>query len=341
MDKTFSVAPMLDMTDRHCRAFLRLFSPNFKLYTEMVVVGSIIHGDRQRFLGFNETEHPVALQLGGSDPKKLAMCSELAEQWGYDEINLNVGCPSDRVKNAQFGACLMASPDLVSDCVKSMIDCVSIPVSVKTRIGIDDMDSYEHLTHFIQIVEKSGCRDFIIHARKAWLKGLSPKENRTIPPLHYETVYNLKRDFPELNITINGGISEIDEIAIHLEHCDGIMMGREIYQNPWKLKEIDEHFFPDENITQLTKAKTRSDYVHAYLPYIESQLSKGIYLRHMTRHMLGLFHGQPGAKSWRRYLSTYGPRKGAGLEVIHEALKFVDDNAMEHIQQNAGQIAYG
>jgi tRNA-dihydrouridine synthase A len=326
VNKTFSIAPMLDLTDRHCRAFFRLFSGNFQLYTEMIVVGSIIHGDRDRFLGFDSSEHPVVLQLGGCDPGKLGICAKLAEERGYDEVNLNIGCPSDRVKSARFGACLMAQPQLVADCVSEMIGCVSIPVSVKTRIGIDDQDSYEYLAEFIDTVSRAGCRHFIVHARKAWLTGLSPKENRTVPPLHYDRVYQLKEDFPGIAFTLNGGITSIEQIEKHLPRVDGVMIGREAYQNPWILKEIDDHFFKDDTsvIPDGKGIHSRREIVNAYLPYVERQLSQGVYLRHMTRHMLGLFHGQGGAKGWRRYLSEYGPRKNAGIEVIQEALKFVD-----------------
>ena len=291
----------------------------------MVVVGSIIHGDKQRFLGYDASEHPLALQLGGCDSKKLAICAALAEEWGYDEVNLNVGCPSDRVKNAQFGACLMASPNLVREGVAAMIDVVDIPVTVKTRLGIDDFDSYEYLYDFIGNVATSGCSEFIIHARKAWLNGLSPKENRTIPPLMYDRVYQLKEDYPSLRFVLNGGVTSIDQIENHLAIVDGVMIGREIYQNPWMLRQIQEYFYGIENVSGSTAAQTRVEAVKAFIPYIEKRLSEGLYLRHMTRHMLGLFHGQPGAKSWRRYLSEFGPRKGAGIEVVLEALKFVDE----------------
>ena len=317
----------MDLTDRHCRAFLRLFSKNLRLYTEMRVVGSILFGDRAGFLEFNECEHPVILQLGGSDPKQLAQCARFAEQWGYDEVNLNVGCPSDRVKSATFGACLMAQPTLVAECVAAMKAAVSIPVTVKTRIGIDDQDSYEELVDFIGEVNRGGCEHFIVHARKAWLHGLSPKENRTIPPLHYDRVYQLKRDFPALGFTINGGITDLDQSQAHLKWVDGVMIGREAYHNPWILHDIDARFYPESSRTSTEDSsgiQTRFDIVEAYLPYVESQLSRGVYLRHMTRHILGLFHGQPGAKSWRRYLSEYGPRKGAGLDVITTALQFVE-----------------
>ena len=320
MDREFSVAPMLDVTDRHCRAFLRLFSLRTRLYTEMVVSGSIIYGDRDRFLGFDASEHPVAIQIGGSDPAQLALCAKLAEERGYDEINLNVGCPSDRVKNGMFGACLMARPELVAECVGEMIQAVAIPITVKTRIGIDDMDSYQALQRFVSLSAEAGCDHFIIHARKAWLKGLSPKQNREVPPLKYETVYHLKRDFPKLRITLNGGVTSLDQALDHYEHVDGVMMGRQAYQDPWLLTEVDQKLFGDsaEDVPS-----TRVEAVERYLPYLEQQLSRGVFLRHMTRHMLQLFHGQPGAKAWRRYLSEYGPRKNAGLEVIESALEFV------------------
>jgi tRNA-dihydrouridine synthase A len=319
-EREFSVAPMMDVTDRHCRAFLRLFSQRAKLYTEMVVTGTIIHGDRDRFLGFDESEHPLVLQLGGSDPAQLAQCAAIAEQRGYDEINLNVGCPSDRVKNGMFGACLMAKPELVADCVASMVSAVTIPVSVKTRIGIDEMDSYEALQRFIALSAEAGCQHFIVHARKAWLKGLSPKENRTVPPLHYDIVYRLKTDFPQLMISINGGINDLDQALLHYQRVDGVMMGRQAYHDPWQLTEVDERLF---NAPWADKPGSRFEVVERFLPYIESQLSKGLYLRHMTRHMLQLFLGQEGAKAWRRYLSEHGPKKGAGIEVIEKALGFV------------------
>lgn len=299
----------------------------------MVVVGSIIHGDRERFLGFNPCEHPVALQLGGADPEKLSFCAQLAEEWGYDEVNLNIGCPSDRVKNAQFGACLMAKPQLVADCVDRMINHVAIPVTVKTRIGIDDCDSYEHLFSFIDMISNAGCRHFIVHARKAWLKGLSPKENRNLPPLLYDRVYRLKKDFPNIQFTLNGGVTGIEQIENHLSKVDSVMVGREAYHNPWIIKEIDDYFFADNNSLDVAdsdcsaQVDSRRDIVQAYLPYVEKQLSKGAQLSHMTRHMLGLFHAQPGAKGWRRYLSENAVKKNAGIEVIHAALKLTDADA--------------
>ncbi len=319
-DREFSVAPMIDVTNRHCRAFLRLFSRRTRLYTEMMVTGSLIHGDRDRFLGFSDPEHPLILQLGGSDPEQLALCAAMAEQRGYDEINLNVGCPSDRVKTGMFGACLMAQPGLVAECIAAMIQSVKIPVTIKTRTGIDDLDSYEALQHFVQTGADAGCRHFIIHARKAWLSGLSPKQNRTIPPLQYHRVYQLKRDFPGLRITINGGINSLEAAEQHYAHVDGVMMGRAAYHDPWLLTEVDQQLFADHWID---RPRSRFDVVERYLPYIEQQLSKGVFLRHMSRHMLQLFHGQGGAKGWRRYLSEHGPRKNAGVEVIERALQFV------------------
>lgn len=322
--REFSVAPMIDVTDRHCRAFLRLFSRNLRLYTEMIVTGSIIHGDRDRFLGFDQHEQPVVIQLGGSDPKDLAFCAALAEQRGYREINLNVGCPSDKVKKGQFGACLMALPALVAECVDAMVAAVSIPVTIKTRLGIDHMDSYEELCHFVRLNAEAGCQHFVIHARKAWLQGLSPKENRTVPPLHYDRVYQLQQDFPLLKFSLNGGVQSIDEALNHYQYVDGVMMGRQAYHNPWLLTEVDSRLFNEGNSGL---PKTRVEVVHRFLPYIEQQLSNGVYLRHMTRHMLQLFRGQDGAKSWRRYLSEQGSKKGAGIEVIEHALDFVSEES--------------
>ncbi len=326
MEKEFSVAPMLHATDRHCRAFLRLFSPRFRLYTEMIVVGSVLHGDADRFLGFDASEHPLALQLGGCHPHELAMGSRRGAEYGYDEINLNIGCPSDRVKNGQFGACLMARPGLVAECVAAMAESVPVPVSVKTRLGIDDLDSDEHLYHFIESVSAAGCGKFIIHARKAWLNGLNPKQNRTIPPLHYDRVYRLKQDFPHLHIAINGGIESVDDIARHLEKVDGVMIGREAYRNPWILKTVEDAFCgasPRHPRDAAEDFLVRMNIVKSFFPYVEFQLQQGVFLRHMTRHMLGVFHGQGGAKSWRRYLSEHGSRKNAGIEVIEQALRLV------------------
>ncbi|MGY5709910.1 tRNA dihydrouridine(20/20a) synthase DusA [Vibrio cincinnatiensis] len=312
---TLSVAPMLDWTDRHCRYFHRLLSSQTLLYTEMVTTGAIIHG-KGDFLAYNEEEHPLALQLGGSNPTDLAHCAKLAQQRGYDEINLNVGCPSDRVQNGKFGACLMAEPQLVADCVAAMKAVVDIPVTVKTRIGIDDQDSYEFLTHFITLVsERGGCEQFTIHARKAWLSGLSPKENREIPPLDYPRAYQLKKDFPHLSIAINGGVKSLVEALEHLQHVDGVMIGREAYQSPYLLAEVDQQIFGLDR-----PVKRRSQVVQEMYPYIEQQLSQGVYLGHITRHMLGLFQNMPGARQWRRYISENAHKPGSGVDVVEQAL---------------------
>ena len=320
MLEKISIAPMMNVTDRHFRVFLRGLSGRMKLYTEMKVSGAIIHGNRERFLDFDECERPLAIQLGGSQPKELAVCARLAEEWGYDEINLNIGCPSERVKNGKFGACLMAQPKLVAECVAAMRGEVrDIPVTVKTRIGIDHHDSYEYLAEFIARVAEGGCEHFIIHARKAWLKGLSPKENRELPPLHYDRVYRLKQDFPALRIAINGGIKTLSEASEHLRHVDSVMIGREAIRHPWLLSAVDEVIF-----NQASTLGTRTEMVDAYLPYIEQQLALGSPLRHMIQPVLGLFHGQPGARSWRRHLSVSAANKGAGVEVIQQALRMVD-----------------
>lgn len=310
-----SVAPMLDWTDRHCRYFHRLLSSQTLLYTEMVTTGAIIHG-KGDFLAYNEEEHPLALQLGGSNPVDLAHCAKLAQERGYDEINLNVGCPSDRVQNGRFGACLMAEPELVAQCVAAMKAVVDIPVTVKTRIGIDDQDSYEFLTHFVTVVsEQGGCEQFTIHARKAWLSGLSPKENREIPPLDYQRAYQLKQDFPQLTIAVNGGVKSLAEAKEHLQHLDGVMIGREAYQSPYLLAEVDQQIFGLD-----TPVKKRSQVVQEMYPYIEQQLAQGSYLGHITRHMLGLFQNMPGARQWRRHISENAHKAGAGIEVVEQAL---------------------
>ncbi|MEC6815872.1 tRNA dihydrouridine(20/20a) synthase DusA [Photobacterium toruni] len=311
----FSVAPMLDWTDRHCRYFHRLMSKEALLYTEMVTTGAIIHG-KGDFLAYNEEEHPLALQLGGSNSVDLARCAKLAADRGYDEINLNVGCPSDRVQNGMFGACLMGEAELVAQCVAAMREVADIPVTVKTRIGIDDQDSYEFLTHFIQTVsEKGGCDNFTIHARKAWLKGLSPKENREIPELDYPRVYQLKQDFPQLTMAINGGIKTFEEMEQHLKYMDGVMVGREAYQSPYLMAEVDQRLFGSER-----PVMKRREVVEAMYPYIERQLANGSYLGHITRHMLGLFQSMPGARQWRRHISENAHKPGAGIEVVQQAL---------------------
>lgn len=317
----FSIAPMLDWTDRHCRYFHRLLSQKALLYTEMVTTGAIIHG-KGNYLAYNEEEHPLALQLGGSDPAALAYCARLAEQQGYDEINLNVGCPSDRVQNGRFGACLMAEPGLVADCIKAMRDVVDIPVTIKTRIGIDELDSYQFLGDFIDTVsQQGGCERFIIHARKAWLSGLSPKENREIPPLDYNRVYQLKRDFPHLMLAINGGVKNLAEVQTHLAHLDGVMIGREAYQNPAILAHVDNALFDATAIIADPIVV-----VHSLYPYIERELTQGVYLGHITRHILGLFQGIPGARQWRRHLSENAHKPGAGIDVVAQALRFVMHN---------------
>ena len=309
---------MMDWSDHHCRHFWRLLTREALLYTEMVTTGALIHGDRERFLHFNDTEHPVALQLGGSDPSELAQCAKWAQQWGYDEVNLNCGCPSDRVQSGMFGACLMAQPQLVADGVKAMRDACDIPVTVKHRIGIDDMESYEQLAAFVEPVAAAGCSVFIVHARKAWLKGLSPKENREIPPLNYPWVYRLKHDYPQLTIVINGGIQTLAECQLHLAHVDGVMMGREAYHNPWMLADIDPILFGAERT-----AGSRDAVVDALLPYVARQMANGARLNHITRHILGLYQGVAGARKFRRHISENAYKKGAGIEVLREAYALV------------------
>ncbi|MES9869344.1 MAG: tRNA dihydrouridine(20/20a) synthase DusA [Sedimenticola sp.] len=311
INRRLCIAPMLDWTDRYCRYFLRLISRHVVLYTEMVTTGAIIHGDRERFLKFDGREHPVALQLGGSDTKDLAVCARLGEQWGYDEINLNVGCPSDRVQSGRFGACLMATPELVAECVAAMRDAVSIDVTVKHRIGIDDHDSYQELCDFVGASAEAGCRTFIVHARKAWLQGLSPKENREIPPLSYETVYQLKRDFPDREIVINGGILTLDQAEEHLQQVDGVMIGREAYHNPWILVETDRRLYGDDH-----PLPSRHEIIERLIPFIEQEQAAGTPVSRITRHILGLFNGQPGARAWRRHISENAHRKGADYSVV-------------------------
>lgn len=318
INRLFSIAPMMDWSDHNCRYFWRLLTKGALLYTEMVTTGALIHGDRKRFLHFNTEEHPVALQLGGSNPADLARCARWAQEWGYDEVNLNCGCPSDRVQSGMFGACLMAQPQLVADGVKAMRDACDIPVTVKHRIGIDDMESYEQLVAFIEPVAAAGCSVFIVHARKAWLQGLSPKENREIPPLNYPWVYQLKKDFPALTIVVNGGIQTLEECQTHLAHVDGVMIGREAYQNPWMLAELDPLLFGMDK-----PANSRDDVVAALLPYVEQQLARGTHLNHITRHILGLYQGVPGARKFRRHLSENAYKKEAGLEVLTEAYRLV------------------
>lgn len=323
LNRRLCVAPMMDWTDRYDRYFLRQISSQAVLYSEMVTTGALIHGDRERFLRFHPQEHPVALQLGGSSPQALAQCAAYAQEWRYDEVNLNVGCPSDRVQAARIGACLMAEADVVAQSVIAMQAACDLPVTVKTRIGIDDLDSYEFLRDFVAQVADAGCTTFIVHARKALLSGLSPKQNREIPPLKYDVVYQLKKDFPQLEIVLNGGITELDSAAQHLKQVDGVMLGRAAYQNPYLLATVDRDVYGLEN--QLVP--TRLDIVARMLPFIQAELERGVPLKSMTRHMLGLFQGQPRARSWRRVLSEEATSATAGLEVVHKALDQVVDPA--------------
>lgn len=319
LDRTFSVAPMMDWTTRDYRAFARTLTRHALLYTEMVTTGAILHGSpRERFLGFDEVEHPIALQLGGSDAGELAECAAIAEAWGYDEVNLNVGCPSDRVQNNLIGACLMGHPEKVAAAVRAMREAVSIPVTVKCRIGIDDQDEDKDLSRFIDIVADAGCDTFIVHARKAWLEGLSPKENRDVPPLNYPRVHRLKASRPELHIGINGGLKTLDACREQLEHVDSVMIGREAYQNPWLLAGVDEALYGEPG-----PAVSRHAAARALRPYIARRLEEGAKLNHLTRHLLGLFQGQPGGRKFRRHLSENAHREGASLAVFDDALGLV------------------
>lgn len=308
-----SVAPMMDWTDRHCRYFHRLITRHTRLYTEMVTTGALLHGDVPRHLDFNAEEHPVALQLGGSEPEDLAACAKLAERWGYDEVNLNCGCPSERVQRGAFGACLMAEADLVGDGVAAMRDATTLPVTVKHRIGIDRVESYDFVRDFVGTVHRrGGCTVFIVHARNAWLQGLSPKENREIPPLRYELVYRLKRDFPDFTIVLNGGVKTDDEIAAHLQHVDGVMVGREAYHAPWSMADWDERFFGEAPAT-----RSREDVERAMVAYMERQ--PGVPWAHVARHMLGLWNGTPGARRWRQVWSDHKRKADAPAAVFAAA----------------------
>ncbi|MFO1422130.1 MAG: tRNA dihydrouridine(20/20a) synthase DusA [Candidatus Competibacteraceae bacterium] len=322
LDRRIAVAPMLDWTDRHCRYFLRLLSRHTLLYTEMATTGAVLRGNPERLLAYDPAEHPLALQLGGSDPDELARCARVAAEFGYDEVNLNVGCPSDRVRSGRFGACLMAEPDVVAEGVTAMRAAVNLPITVKTRIGIDDRDSYEALADFVGRVASGGCEVFIIHARKAWLRGLSPRENREIPPLRHDVVYQLKQDFPSLTIILNGGLVTLEQIADSLRGVDGVMIGRAAYENPYLLAEVDQRFFGSS-----TPPLSRHQVVEALLPYVEAQLRRGTPLQAMTRHVLGLFQGIPGARAWRRHLSEHAHRRGAGVEVLAAALRRIPNVA--------------
>jgi len=313
---------MMDWTDRHCRVFHRHLTRRALLYTEMVTTGAVIHGDRQRLLGFDASEHPVALQLGGSDPRDLAEAARIGEGFGYGEINLNVGCPSDRVQNGRFGACLMAEPELVARCVAAMKAAVAVPVTVKCRIGIDDQDPEVALDVLARAVVASGCDALIVHARKAWLNGLSPKENRDIPPLDYDRVYRLKRAMPDVPIIINGGVPGIDEAKAHLQHVDGVMLGRAAYQEPWRLLSVDSEIFGEA-----APHATMQDAFEAMTPYIEAQLARGTRLHAITRHFVGAFHAVPGARAFRRHLAEQGVKPGAGLDVLRDAIAHVGARA--------------
>ena len=330
---------MMDWTDRHCRVLHRTLSGRAMLYTEMVTTGAVLHGDRARLLGFSPAEHPIALQLGGSEPADLAQAARIGEAEGYDEINLNVGCPSDRVQSGRFGACLMKEPELVAECMAAIAEAVTIPATVKCRIGVDDQDPEESLLRLVDLCAQTGVRHFVVHARKAWLKGLSPKENRDIPPLDYPLVWRLKAERPELTIVINGGIGSLDEAQEHLRHVDGVMLGRAAYHTPSILGEVDARIFGQGEVVSAIEAVTR------YRAYVERELARGTHLAAMTRHMLGLFHGAPGARTWRRILTVEGVKPGAGAEVIDAALaavsgpdlRFQDERAARRLE--AGEAA--
>jgi tRNA-dihydrouridine synthase A len=314
----FAVAPMMDWTDRHCRAFHRQLTRRALLYSEMVTADAVIHGDRDRLIGFSDVEHPVALQLGGSDPAKLAQASAIGAAFGYDEINLNVGCPSDRVQEGRFGACLMREPALVADCLAAMKQAVRVPVTVKHRLGVDDQDPEQSLFAFVETLAAAGVTTFIVHARKAWLQGLSPRENRDVPPLDYEIVRRLKACRPELTIILNGGLGDLDQAAREMAGLDGVMLGRAAYQTPAILADVDRRFYGAD-----VPCSDRIGVLESYKPYIAAQLARGVHLHAMTRHVLGLFHGVPGGRKFRQVLTVEGVRKGAGLEVLDRALACV------------------
>ena len=314
---------MMDWTDRHCRAFHRILTRRAVLYTEMAVDQALIHGDVPRLIGFEAAEHPVAIQLGGSDPEILARASKIAERYGYLEINLNVGCPSDRVQSGKFGACLMREPELVRDCLTAMRETVSVPVTVKHRLGVDDQDPETTLFDFVETVRESGVTTFVVHARKAWLKGLSPKENRDVPPLDYDLVRRMKAEHPDLEVLLNGGLETLEHGLAEMPGTDGIMLGRAAYHTPWTLAEVDTRLYGEAS----DPCATPFEAVEAYRPYVESQLAKGIKLHAITRHMLGAFAGRPGARHWRRHLSEGAPRAGVGPELVEEALALVEARA--------------
>ena len=330
LDRRFTLAPMMEWSTSDCRTFWRLLTKKAVLYSEMVTTGALLHGDKARFLDYNACEHPLALQLGGSNPRDLAECSKIAEDWGYDEVNLNCGCPSDKVQNGMIGACLMAEPHLVAECIAAMQNAVKIPVTIKHRIGIDDMEDYEGMVKFVSTIAATGCTTFIVHARKAWLKGLSPKENREIPPLQYEKVYRLKQEFPHLEIIINGGITTLEQSKQLLEHVDGVMVGREAYANPYLLAEVDQAIYGVSH-----PPASREDVMEGFMDYCREQLSRGTRLNHLTRHILGLYQGLPGARQFRRILSEQAHKPDAGLEVIRRAIEVLNElrlPTVEHAQ---------
>lgn len=337
MNHQLCLAPMLDWTDTHFRYFIRLLSPHCVVYTEMITTGALLHGDAHRFLKFHAAEHPVALQLGGSDPESLAQCAKLVSEYGYDEINLNVGCPSDRVQSGRFGACLMKEPSLVAECVAAMKESVETCrgewrspyarplVSVKCRLGVDDQEDFALLENFIDQLKNAGCDHVIVHARKAWLKGLSPKENREIPPLNYPWVYQLKKSFPAFKIIINGGIKTVDDALTHLHFVDGVMIGRPAYENPYLFRQLEEKLFPENVGADLVSARSPLSFVKEYFPYIEEQLNVGVRLSCLVRPIMGMLNGLPGSRQWRRYLSTHSHLPDANIRVITEAVQKFED----------------
>ncbi len=319
-----SVAPMMDWTDSHCRVFHRVLAPHARLYSEMVHANAVVLGDRARLLAMDPCEHPVALQLGGSEPALLAQAARIAADWGYDEINLNCGCPSDRVQAGRFGACLMREPALVAESVAAMIAAVpEVPVTVKCRLGVDDDHEFTHFLRFIDTIAEAGCRTFVVHARNAWLQGLSPKENRTVPPLRYDWAYRLKRECPALQVVVNGGIADAEEASAHLEHVDGAMLGRAAYHTPYLLHELDVRWFGGT-------LRTRGELLRAYRPYVEAQLARGVFLKHITRHLLGLFSGQPGGRAFRQTLSEGAHKPGADWSLVERALSLTEREPALH-----------
>jgi tRNA-dihydrouridine synthase A len=320
LNRRFTLAPMMEWSTSDCRTFWRMLTRESVMYSEMVTSGALLHGDKKRFLHFNECEHPLALQLGGSNPKDLAECAKIAQDWGYDEVNLNCGCPSDRVQNGMIGACLMAEPTLVAECIDAMINAVQIPITVKHRIGIDDMDDYADMLTFVDTIATTGCNTFIVHARKAWLKGLSPKENREVPPLNYENVIRLKKERPQLEIIINGGIKTLDQAQVLLESVDGVMIGREAYSNPYMLAEVDQQIYGST-----APVTSRDEVMSQFIAFCEQELASGTKLNHLTRHILGLYQGLPGARQFRRVISENAHKPNAGIDVLISALAALNE----------------